>query len=161
MIFIFRKMWLMLIVNYVTLFHCLYVTMFVGKLTVLRNLFQSWKVLTVEEPFLGFHFYVIGIKWWMFWRRVGTGPERRLTPQFHTAPGQLLTVWTRLRPPAHIRDVLLYSATTTKNVQASWLEMQMTFNLSGMGCLRRTESNLIYFWFPPHWKSDESFKSVN
>lgn len=121
--FFFRKrMWIMLIVYYVTLFHCLYVTIFVGKLTVLRIVFKSWKVLTVEEPSLWFHFYVIDIKWWMSWRRVGIGLERRLTPHFYTAPGHLFTVWKRLRPQPHIREVLLYSATTTNKVQSSLLD---------------------------------------
>lgn len=151
-------MWIMLID--VTLFHCLYVTIFVGKLTVLRILFKSWKALTVEEPCLGFHFYVIDIKWWMFWRRVGIGLERRFTPHFHTAPGHLFTVWKRLHPQPHIHDVLLYSATTTNKVQSSLLETQMTtLNLSGIECLKRKESNLIYIVIPPHWKSDKSFKS--
>lgn len=151
--FFFRKMWIMLIVYYATLFHCLYVTIFVGKLTVLRILFKSRKVLTVEEPCLGFHFYVIDIKWWMFWRRVGIG---LVTPSHLIFTQHLGIYWQCENGCVHNHTSVkcfLYSATTTNKVQPSLVETQMTtLSLTGIECLRRKGCNLIYFWFPPHWK---------
>lgn len=46
----------MLIIYYVTLFS---LPVCYNICRELRILFKSWKVLTVEDPGLGFHFYVI------------------------------------------------------------------------------------------------------